>query len=177
MNIKNIILGLIIAFVFLFFCVYGTKLIYHEPDYNRYCNMPPAIPDITQEFCEQTNGTWITQELRCITTPCPQGYCDYYSKCQMGFDDVSERYAKNLFGITLFVSIIIIAVSAFLIPVESVAGGLMFGSLMYLIYGTGSYWRFMNDYFRFAILGVALIVLIYIGYKLATRENKKKKRR
>jgi len=35
----------------------------------------------------------------------------------------------------------------------------------------------MNDYFRFAILGVALIVLIYIGYKLATRENKKKKRR
>jgi hypothetical protein len=36
MDIKEIILGLIIAVVFLMFSVYGTKLIYPEPMYDDY---------------------------------------------------------------------------------------------------------------------------------------------
>ena len=37
-NIKNLILGIIIAFVFLFFSVYGSKLVYTEPKYENFCN-------------------------------------------------------------------------------------------------------------------------------------------
>lgn len=162
-KIKNIILGIIIAFVFLFFCVYGTKLVYKAPEYSQFCNdtkiLPPAIP------MEKTGYNYTYQ----------QEQTDYYQQCQGKFDKSQEDYSKNLFIISLVFSLIIIAVSAFLIPVESVSGGLMLGSLMFLIYGIGSYWRFMNDYFRFVILGIALLILIYIGYKLARKKKKSRR--
>lgn len=169
MQLKNIIIGIIIAVVFLMFCVYGTKLIYKTPNYNDYCNqskiMPPALPEQTdKEICEQQGGVWTEQGIECVKTPC--GYCDYFSKCQPDFEKAQENYSKNLFIISIIFSLIIIVISAFLITINSVSAGLMLGSLMYLIYGTTSFWRYMNDYFRFIILGIALIILIYIGYRL-----------
>ena len=173
MNIKNIIIGLIIAVVFVMFAAYGTNLIYDSPDYEDYCRSEIPYPydeNITQEICEGRNGTWNPQEIQCIKAPCPQGYCDYYSKCQQGYEVSNRAYAQNLFIISIIVSLIVIIISAFLISVASVSGGLMFGALMYLIYGTARYWGYMDDWMRFIILGVALAVLIYIGYRLARKE-------
>lgn len=170
MNIKNIVIGVIISFVFLLFAVYGTNLIYDSPEYQDYCNIRvPYIENITQETCEQQNGTWFPQNIQCIKAPCPQGYCDYYSECQQEFDKADKSYSKNLFIVSIVFSLIVISAAAFLISVSSVSAGLMFGSLMYLIYGTARFWRFMNDWIRFIILGIALAILIYIGYKLSNR--------
>jgi len=94
--------------------------------------------------------------------------------CNLDFEKANEAYSKNLFIISVIISVIAIAIAAFFFSVEAVSGGLMFGSLMFLIYGTGNYWRYMNDWLRFIILGIALIVLIYIGYKIANKESKKK---
>ena len=46
----------------------------------------------------------------------------------------------------------------------------MFGSLMFIIYGTGRYWRFI-------IPGIALVVFIYIGYKVSAKAAKKGRKR
>ena len=173
LDIKNIIIGLIIAVVFVMFAAYGTNLFYESPDYENYCriNIPyPYEETITQEICETRNGTWISQNIQCIKAPCPQGYCDYYSECQKDYDVANRAYAQNLFIISIIISLTVIIVSAFLISVISVSGGLMFGALMYLIYGTARYWGFMDDWMRFIILGIALAVLIYIGYRLARKE-------
>jgi len=174
MNIKNLIIGAIIAVVLAMFLAYGVNLIYESPKYENYCpqDFRPYIENETKETCESNNGTWIPQNIECIKAPCPQGYCDYYSKCQPSWEKAEESYSKNMFMITLVVGIIIIAVSSLLIEVSSVSGGLMLGSLFFIIYGTGRYWRFMNDWLRFILLGIALAILIYLGYKIA---NKKKK--
>jgi hypothetical protein len=180
MNIKNIIIGVIIAVVFVMFCAYGTKLIYEAPNYEDFCNytsfMPPeklpvtncTIPgtiNIKTQECYNNKGTPVPifDEKGCQIDV----NCDH---CQQEYDKAEEKYSKNLFIISIVFSIIIISVAAFLIKVESVSGGWMFGSLMYIIYGTGRYWRFMNDWLRFIILGIALIILIYIGYRLARRK-------
>jgi len=178
MNIKNIVIGIIIAVVFVMFCAYGTNLLYKSPKYENYCPqaVQPYIGNETPTSCESNNGTWIAQNIECVKAPCSQGYCDYYSKCQPVWDTANKNYSKNLFIISIVVSLIIIAISAFLIEVPSVSGGLMFGSLMYLIYGTARYWGYMDDWMRFIILGVALAILIYIGYKLANRESKTKRK-
>jgi hypothetical protein len=52
----------------------------------------------------------------------------------------------------------------------SVSGRLMLGSLFFVIYGTGSYWRYMDDFIRFIILGLALGILIFIGYKISNKK-------
>ena len=178
MNVKNVVIGIVIAFVFLLFCVYGTNLLYKAPNYNTYCNVsvPPYTENITQQICESQNGTWIAQNIQCIKAPCPQGYCDYYSKCSPLFDAANKSYAQNLFIISIVISLIVIMIGAFLISVPSVSGGLMFGALMYLIYGTARYWGFMDNWLRFIILGVALVILIYIGYKIADRDKKKRRK-
>jgi small-conductance mechanosensitive channel len=172
-SIKNIIIGLIIAVVFVMFCAYGTNLLYKSPNYENYCRIPNT-PVENQTLCDEYNGTWIPQETLCkMDQPCPQGYCDYYTKCQPSWQKAEKAYSQNLFIISIVVALIVIAIAAFLISVSSVSGGLMFGSLMYLIYGTARYWGYMEDWGRFIILGVALIVLIYIGYRLASREKEK----
>ncbi len=177
MKIKNIIIGIIIAVVFLMFAVYGTKLVYDAPVYEDFCkdNYPAPL--------EKIGNCTISSELNLKIQDCynqrgnpisvydEQGCqkdvnCDL---CQINWDETQEHYSKNLFIISLIVGLIVIIISAFFLNVESVSGGLMFGSLMYIIYGTGSYWRFMNDWLRFIILGIALGILIYVGYRLARK--------
>jgi len=50
----------------------------------------------------------------------------------------------------------------------------MFGSLMFIIYGTGRYWDYMDDFMRFIIVGIALGILIYVAYWTNKRMNSKK---
>lgn len=179
-NIKNLILGIIIAFVFLFFSVYGTKLVYTEPKYENFCNYTYVYPEKariinctekpevvikTQDcFNKRGNAIPVYDENGCQKDI----KCDY---CQIDYDKADEKYSKGLFLISIIFSIIIIAVSALLINVGSVSSGLMFGSLMFIIYGSARYWRFMNDWMRFIILGIALVVLIYVGYRMARKEK------
>ncbi len=178
MHIKDIILGIIIAVVFLMFAVYGTKLIYDAPDYEDYCDYSrPMIPNMNKncsyneslsderQQCYNEKGTPISvyDENGCeVEINC--------STCQQDYDTARERYSQNLFIISIIISVVVISISALFIKIESISGGLMLGSLMYLIYGTGFYWRYMDDLLRFIILGLALGILIYIGYKIGKRE-------
>lgn len=180
-KVKNWVIGIIIAFVFLFFCVYGTKLVYTEPDYNSYCNssmyMPYKIPvvncsynqniETARQDCFSKEGTPISvydangceKEITC-------------SSCSIDFRKEEEKYSKNLFIISIIFSLAIISFAAFIIKVDSVSSGLMLGSLLFLIYGTIRYWGFMKDWGRFTILSIALAILIYIAYKIAGKEKR-----
>jgi ABC-type multidrug transport system permease subunit len=176
---RSIILGLVIAVVFLLFSVYGTKLIFKEIEYSDFCDdyfyeqprtvykncsYNESLNSLRQEcYRNKENAVSIYD-----AEGCEVGIrCD---PCQREFEDAQENRSKSMFIITLIFSLIVIAISAFLIPVESVSGGLMFGSLMFIIYGTGSYWRYMDDWLRFIVLGAALGALIFIGYKLSRRK-------
>ncbi len=143
-NIKSIILGIIISVVFLMFAVYGTKLSYKEPNYDKYCNKS-IIPRTIE------NKTQISED---------------YQSCYGKYNKARENYSKNLFIISLIASLVVIIISSLFIQVENVSAGLMLGSLFFIIYGTGNYWRYMEDVVRFLILGGVLSVLIYLGYKL-----------
>ena len=178
-NIKNLILGIIIAFVFLFFSVHGSKLAYTEPKYEDFCNYSyyqypektriinctekPEVVIKTQDcYNKRGNAIPVYDENGCqknIT-------CDY---CQKEYDKADEKYSRGLFLISIIFGVFVIAISALLVSVNSVSSGLMFGSLMFIIYGSARYWRFMNDWLRFIILGIALVVLIYVGYKIGKR--------
>jgi hypothetical protein len=155
MKIKEIILGLIIAVVFLMFAVYGTKLIYDSPDYGEYCEKYPPAPQ-EKNLTNRTFGNQLNER-----------------DCYINYEKARKDYSKNMFIISIIISTLAILISSFIIKVETISGGLMLGSLMFLIYGTGGYWRYMDDLLRFGILGLALGVLIYIGYKLNRMENGK----
>lgn len=153
MKIKFVLLGVIIGVVLLMFLVFGAKLIYEKPNYENYCDY---------QKINEKNDTAIQAQM--------------YGECAENYDSATEIYSKKMFILSLIVSLIVIAGSAIFININSISGGLMFGGLMFLIYGTASYWNYMNDLWRFVILGIALGVLIYVGYFLGKRERNKSKR-
>lgn len=187
MNIKNLILGLIIAVVFLMFCVYGTNLIYKTPEYIDFCNNSyynAPMKTLPPENCSQYNDAVNRKSQECwnskgVTNPvydekgCETDVaCDF---CNKKYDVADEVYSKNLFVISLVFSVIIIIISVVLVNVPSVYGGLMLGSFAFIIYGTSRYWRFMNDWIRFIVLGAALVILVYVAYYISRKEINKKK--
>lgn len=154
MKIKEIILGIAIAIIFLMFCVFGTKLIYDSPDYEDYCDY---------------------EELGKID---PINDSDYYhqvyQQCSEEYEKADQDYSKNMFIISLIFGVLIIAGCAIFVSINSISGGLMFGSLMFIIYGTSRYWSYMDDLMRFIVLGAALGVLIYVAYWTSKKMNDKK---
>jgi uncharacterized membrane protein len=64
----------------------------------------------------------------------------------------------------IVLGIMALVIGAFL-KLTSVGSGIMGGGVLTIIYGTIRYWGNMPDYGRFTILGIALAILIWIGYK------------
>ncbi len=159
MKVKEVLLGVIIGVVLLMFLVFGTKLIYEKPQYEDYCD---------------SGNRYLTLDK--LNDSQVQAQNEFFRACQDNYDEANERYSKKMFVLSLILGIAIIVLSTIFIDLMTVSGGLMFGSLMFIIYGTGSYWRYMNDWTRFAILGVCLAALIYVGYWLNRKGDKPKKR-
>lgn len=183
MNIKNLLLGIVIAVIFLMFFVYGTKLVYDEPQYDKFCNQTYYYPEkivncsFNSELQKQMTDCYNQRGIpryEYDDNGCEKSLiCDL---CSLNYDDANKNYSKNLFLISLIVSLIVITISVILIKVSAVSGGLMLGSLFYIIYGTARYWEFMEDVLRFVILGLALVILIWLAYYLARREKKENKK-
>jgi uncharacterized membrane protein len=192
MKIKDVLLGILIAVIFVMFCAYGTNLFYQEPAYENFCNSsypyPAETPNSTCIFnsqiqektdnCYSQNGV---PRYQYDANGCEKDLnCDF---CGKEFTSAQEDYAKNLFLISLIFSLAIILISVLAVKTYSISGGLMLGSLFFIIYGTAKYWGFMEDVLRFIILGIVLIVLIWLAYHIAKKNkderniNKKRLRR
>ena len=167
--VKNLIFGFAIFILTLFVGIYGISTLYGEtPAYNDYC--PENL--ISQPICESEGGDWINNtqfvaDTRGDVKPVPVagGYCQYdYTACQEEFDNAQEKYYKKVFLATLPLGIAIIIAGAMIFGLEIVGAGLMLGGTGIVVYGTGMYWRFTDDWMKFAISLAGLVVLIGVTY-------------
>lgn len=184
MEVKNLVLGITISVIFVMFFVYGTKLIYEEPDYSDFCSDSYGYPDkfsakscnfsaelqgkITECYSQEGTPRYEYDDLGCEKDLT----CDL---CNKEYNTAREKYTKDLFLISLVLGLIVIAFSAIVVKIAAVSGGLMFGSLMFIIYGTAGYWEFMEGLLRFSILGAVLASLIWLAYYLSKKKIKRKK--
>jgi hypothetical protein len=160
-RIKEILLGIAIAIIFLMFCVFGTKLLYDAPKYEDYCDYSKLNPISTEKTLDDSQ----TQEQQ-----------EMYTLCSEQYELANKNYSKNMFIISLIFSVLLIAFCTIFINVISISGGLMLGSIMFMVYGTGRYWNYMDNLMRFAILGIALVFLIYIAYWASKKMNNQNKK-
>ncbi len=167
MKIREVVLGITIAIIFLMFCVFGTKLVYDAPKYEDYCNYSLINP--VYNSLPDSNETELEVREKAIESQ------RAYEECYKEYSVAEKEYSKNMFIISLIFGILVISICAIFISINSISGGLMFGSLMFIIYGTGRYWSYMDDLMRFIILGIALGVLIYVSYWANKHVNKRRK--
>lgn len=125
-----------------------------------------------QKRCELQNGSWVRQDIQCIKAPCPQGYCDTYSQCSQEYNDMMKERGKKVFFVALPLGIVIIALGAFVFGLEVVGAGLMGGGVGTLIYGSGAYWPYTQNWIRFLLSLVGLAILIWGTYWFNKRMKK-----
>lgn len=189
-KIKDTILGISIAIIFVFFVVFGIKAFYKEPNYENFCARgslidvvytkgyyPEPYPARFKEPGENVCAKAITEYDK-FRKNCAEKSLDvifeYDEKgcqvakectfCNQDFEKARNIYFRNVFIISGIIGIIVIIIGAVL-HLTSVSAGLFGGGVLTIIYGTMNYWSELADWARFIILGIALAVLIYLGYK------------
>ncbi|MBU2503736.1 MAG: hypothetical protein KJ879_01650, partial [Nanoarchaeota archaeon] len=154
------------------------SLFYDSPEYTDFCDEFKTTQVIeNQAQCEAVDGQWALQEIRCITEPCPQGYCDRDFVCRQEYEGANEIYSRNIFFITLPLGIAVIALGALVFGLEAVGAGLMAGGVGVFLWGIMRFWNFANDWLKFILLLVGLVAVIWLAYYFNDRFGKKPSRK
>ncbi len=178
MNIKDIVMGIAIIILTIFVTFYGINTFYPKPNYEDFCGDIKTQEIIDNlERCEEIGGKWSVYESVRPIKDGAEGFCDRDYYCRQELDNAREIRSRNVFLIALPLGILIIALGAFLFSLESVGVGLMGGGVGTLVYGAGAYWPYSENWIRFIISLVGLIILIFLTYWFNNKFLLKKKKK
>ena len=150
---------------------FAIKLVYDTPEWETFCprEQVTVVPD-NQTACVEQGGAW-TDDANYAKTPripgepVPAGWCDVNFTCQKEFETANELYNRNVFIVLIVAGLASLVIGFFLANISSVSLGLSLGGVVSFIIGAARYWSDMDDYLRVIILGLALVVLIWLGVK------------
>ena len=182
MDLKNFFIGVAIFILTVSVGIYGINTFYGpEPKYENYC---PSI--ITKEQCINVSGIWINNTaiydkappMPGNAVPVDSGYCNYdYNRCQKTYNDARESYSKGVFFIALPLGIIVLAIGSIVFGIATVGGGLTAGGVGILIFGVVQFWEFAQDYIKFGLSLLGLIILIWLAYYINKKFSKPEKKK
>jgi hypothetical protein len=179
-NILKWVLIIGIVVVLNLFFNFAISSFYHAPKYEDFCkNEQINVQPVTKEACVAIGGQWNeSSSVEKVLSPIPStpqklqtnSYCNPTFTCQKNYEQVKKVYERNVFVILVILGILSLIGGFFLIVSSVVSLGLSLGGVLSLVVASIRYWSEMNEYIRVIILGLALIVLIWIGIK-KFREN------
>ncbi|MDP2628672.1 MAG: hypothetical protein Q8P15_02115 [Nanoarchaeota archaeon] len=178
MSLKNLVIGIAIIILTISVVVYGVSTFYEEPKYEDFCGDYRTQEIIeTQERCEEIGGMWNSygEIPKPVNGETIEGYCDRDYTCRQEYETANEKYSRNLFLITLPIGIAIIALGAIVFGLEAVGAGLMGGGVGTILWGVTGFWRFADDWLKFILSLVGLIVLIWLAYYFNRKFSGKKR--
>ncbi|MCK4918388.1 MAG: hypothetical protein KAS02_01220 [Candidatus Pacebacteria bacterium] len=178
-----LIIGIVI--VLNLFFLYAVKVAYPEPRYNNYCEDKPVVKQINnQEECLIEGGQWVEQpqyEVRMIGVSDPlvedelpatsqreSGYCNQQFTCHEEFNTAREDYERNVFIALIIFGVISVIIGFMTLAKEVVSIALSLSGILSFIIASLRYWQYASDWLHLAILGLALVVLIYLAIKKFT---------
>lgn len=159
---KKLALSLSIVIVINVFFNVGIETFYPAPAYDDYCSPEKTNQGYdTAESCTEAGGIWSQGSGKEAV-----GYCDMYTKCSQAYNDAMQPYNRNAFIVltALGVATLLVGLLAPTLPM-AVANGLLYGGVLSILIGTMRYWSLMDDYLRFIVSGVALLLLVLVGVK------------
>lgn len=173
---REIALSIAIIVVLNLFVNYGVYTFYKPADYEKICPKELTQKNYsTKGECEAVGGEWFEGSTAVYQEkyyPVPVGdsgviksWCNATAKCDKEYREKMNYYNRNVFIILEIAGLIAFLLGLFAISAKSVSDGFLGGGVISMIIGSIRYWSDMDDYLRFGILGLALAVLILVGYK------------
>lgn len=144
--------SLIIAIVILFnlFINVSLGLVFKSPSYN--------------DFCPNTNSYYKTEPAE-LTNAEMQAENEKYDKCQGEYDVARESYEKKVFSALIVIGVIVFLISLITSLNYTLATSLSLASVLNFLIASMRYWSSADEMLRFIILGIALAIFIWIGFK------------
>lgn len=189
MNVKNLVLGIGIVIVFALVLWQGIEAFYPSPLYENFCKnrefeISPAKPLPSGITLNCTfSKTLQEEEQQCYSQKGRPIYeydnngcaiaikeCDM---CQKQFDDAMNQHSKIVFFVALIVGIITLIVGYAILSIEPVGSALIGSGIWSFFYGTVVNWRNFTNIWRFLLLLLALVLLIWIAIRLNTQKQAK----
>lgn len=180
MKIKDIILGIAIIILTIFVAFYGINTLFPKPQFEDFCddvNLTVIVNNPLQ--CEEIGGRWsVNQGPKTVDVNgrIIDGYCDAYYTCNKDYNEVLKIRSKKVFYLALPLGIVIVIAGAFFFGLEAVGAGLMGGGVGTLIYGAGAYWPYSENWIRFLLSLLGLIILVWFSYYFNKKLGKGKKK-
>lgn len=166
-----VVLGIVVV-LNLFFTVART-IILPAPDYATFCPQSQSVNPNDAATCDKQGGVWTDTSMGAVPTDSkvtapkaePLGYCDMYAKCQAPYNAAQTHY--QLYGFIFMVVLGVLSIIIGLLPVGAsiVSAGLSYGGVVALIIGAMGYWNEAGDWLKLGITFIALVALLYIGWK------------
>ena len=180
---REVALAIAIVVVLNMFFNYGVYTFYKPADFEKIC--PTELTQknyATKDSCEAVGGKWYEGSTAVYqgqyNVPIPVGdkgtvtnWCDATAKCREDYQNRMNYYNRNVFIVLEILGLVSFLLGLFAISARAVANGFLGGGILSLIIGTIRYWSGMDDYLRFGILGLALAILIWVGYKKISNRN------
>jgi hypothetical protein len=169
----SIILSIILTIIIVSTVNVGVSLFLNEPEYDKFCNTTKTYAietydNITKEVCENNNGTWTPQNIQCIKAPCPQGYCDFYSKCNQAYSDAQKPYNQQKFYIFAVLGFILLLTGLFMSENLIQITGLATGAILVF---EGIVQNLENKAAVFTSLVLILIIFGVLAYRVIQRKK------
>jgi len=179
MKLKEVLLAIAIMILMIFVTYYGINTFFPKYQYEDFCNEFKTAQYIENaEQCEAIGGKWDAYE---IAKPVVErekeitGYCDRDYNCRQDLENANKLRSRYVFFIALPLGIIIILLGMFVFGIEAVGTGIMGGGVGTLIYGSGAFWPYTENWARFLISLIGLVVLVWLVYYFSKRGSKKKR--
>lgn len=171
-KVKKWLLAIGIAIIFTMFVAYGITTFYQQPQYEDFCGRDDKVINWTQEECVKQGGQWTVYpvEKYAYEGPTPvsvagvSGYCDADFTCRKEMEEAMKKFEDRAFIITVIAGFIGLVLGV-LMSNGTISAGFLLGGLFNLFFATVRYWGRFQNWSKFIILGVVLIVLVWIAYK------------
>lgn len=177
-TIKSLALAIGILIVLNLFFNIGVRTFYPPLKFETFCPEELQHKYENQAACEEVGGKWIEQvygeKYVEQSAPLPvsmpvdrnfQSYCDPFHTCNKTYNTAHEVYERNVFIVLVIAGFIALGIGLQMNAVLAISSGFVWGGVLSLLIGTIRYWSGMQDYLRFVILGIVLVVLIFLGYR------------
>ncbi len=175
MKFKNFILGVGIFVVYALALFQGLETFYPTPQYEDYCDIhagpigvrePASCPSVPADLQTRAEACW-NSKGQFIYEYDPNscaigGYCD---DCSIDYENDLDVHSNRVFILSIIIGIIVFIAGFFLLSTEPVGSALMAGGIWSVFYGVVKNWRNFSNSWRFLLLFVLLIVLIWVALK------------
>ncbi len=188
-NVKNLVLGIGIIIVFGLLLWQGIEAFYPSPDYDDFCSMGKFIPRIPEKTLPSSDTCIFPRELQEQENNCynqeGQPIFEYDDNgciisikecdlCNKEFNTAQDEHSKVIFIVSIIVGIIALIIGYGILSIEPVGSALMTSGIWAIFWGTAINWRNISSIWRFLLLLLAFVLLVWITLRLNKQKDNKK---